>query len=107
MLSTSCNNDDDFIVNNEQQIVQKDSEIIIYRNGFHELVAQIGSTKAHGEISDNNVWDTASFSILKDGKEVNILDYVEMLKSPHIPQTRANKPTLEEIRNVLNVKMAL
>ena len=91
--------------------MQKGSEIIIYRNGFHELVAQIGSTKAHGEISDNNVWKiiSASFSILKAGKEVNILDYVEMRKSPHIPQTGANKPTLEEIRNAcwMNVKRAI
>lgn len=44
-------------------------------------MAQIGSTKTRREISDNDVWNiiSASFQILKNGKEVNIQDYFEIL----------------------------
>lgn len=120
-LFTSCNKDEGSIVNDEQQVVQTNSEIIIYKDVFNELMAQIGSTKTRGEISDNDVWNiiSSSFYILKDGKEVNIQDYFKMLnmsegeakelilgkiflfENPYIPQTRAHKPTLEEIRNAM------
>lgn len=118
---TSCNSDDNSIVANKQQVILEDSDIVINQKVLSEMIDKYTSHKTRGVISDDEVWSiiNASFRIRKDGEVIPVQEYFKTLnmnvaetkdfilgkiflfENPYMPQTRAGKPSLEEVRNAM------
>ena len=102
-------------------LVTKDISITVYKNVFEALISQSCAVNTRGDINDIDVWNiiSSSFSIQEKGDMMTVSEYFETLdmsedntrqlildkvflfENPYVAQTRAEAPSLEDIRNAM------